>query len=70
MDIWSHAIMAILSLLAIMAILSLLAIMAWRIMVLNMANIGVYAKNRKNADQQWKRNWKICIGWKAMAKTK
>ena len=46
MAIWSHAIMAI------MAILTILAIMAWRIMVLNMADIGVYAENRNNLDQQ------------------
>ena len=44
MAIWSHAITAI------MAILSTLANMAQRIMVLNMADIGLYAKNRKNAE--------------------
>ena len=64
MAISSHAIMAI------MAILSILAIMAWRIMVLNMANIGVYAENSKNVDKQWKRNWKIFIRLKIMAQTK
>ena len=64
MAIWSHAITAI------MAILSILAIMAWRIMVSNMANIGVFAESRNNVDQQWKRNWKIFIGLKVMAKTK
>ena len=47
MAIWSHAITAF------MAILSTLAIMAWRIMVLNMADIGVYAENRNNVDH-WK----------------
>ena len=26
--------------------------------------ILMYAKNWKNVDQQWKRNWKICIGSK------
>ena len=45
MAIWSHAITAI------MAILSISAIMAWRIMVLNMADIGVYVENRNNIDQ-------------------
>ena len=64
MAIWSNAN------LAIMAILSILAIMAWRIIVLNMANIGVYAENSKNVDKQWKRNWKIFIGLKIMAQTK
>ena len=64
MAIWSHAITAI------MAILSISAIMAWRIMVLNMADIGVYAENRNNVVQQWKQNWKILIGLKIMAQTK
>ena len=64
MAIWSHAITAI------MAILSTLAIMAWRIMVSNMANIGVFAESRNNVDQQLKRNWKIFIGLKVMPKTK
>ena len=38
---------------AIMANIDQIAIMA------TMADIGVYAKNRKNADQLWKRNFKI-----------
>ena len=64
MAIWSNAITAI------MAILSTLAVMACRIMVFNMAYIGVYAENSKNVDKQWKRNWKIFIRLKIMAQTK
>ena len=36
----------------------------------NMANMGFHAMNRTNVDHQWKRNLKICIGSKVMAKTK
>ena len=64
MAIWSHAIATI------MAISSILAILAWRIMVSNMADIGVFAESRNNVDQQWKRNGKIFIGLKVMAQTK
>ena len=32
--------------------------------------IVVFAKNRKNVVQQWKRNWKICFSLKVMAETK
>ena len=30
-----------------------MAVMAWLHMATNMADIGVYAKNRENIDQQW-----------------
>ena len=39
-------------------------------MVSDILDIGVYTKNKKNLDQQWKRKWKMCIGSKVMAKTK
>ena len=44
--------------------------MALHIMVLNMADICIYAMNRKNIDHKWKRNSKINTGLKVMAKTK
>ena len=47
-----------------------MAITAWPDMAINMAKMGVYAKNRKNVDCLWKRNSKKCIGLKVMAKTK
>ena len=50
--------------------LAILAVMTWLHMTMTIADIFVYAKNRENVDQQWKWNWKICIGSKVMAKTK
>ena len=35
-----------------------------------MLHTGSYAKSYINVDHQWKRNWKLCIGSKVMAKTK
>ena len=43
--------------------------MACLYLPIHRADIGVYAKNRKNVDQQWKRNWNIC-SLRVMAKTK
>ena len=31
--------------------MAIMAIMAWFVMAMNMANIGVYSKSRKNVDQ-------------------
>ena len=46
-----------------------MAIMAT--MAINMANLGVYPKNRRNEDTvMCNRNWKKCIGSIVMAKTK
>ena len=50
--------------------MAIMAIMAWLYMAMNMANIGVYSKSRKNVDQQKKQNWKICSVLKVIAKTK
>ena len=36
---------------AIMVNIDKMAIMAWLYMAMNMANIGVYSKTRKNVDQ-------------------
>ena len=47
-----------------------MTITAWPDMAKNMANMGFHAMNRTNVDHQWKRNLKICIGSKVMAKTK
>ena len=43
--------------------------MACLYLPIHRADIGVYAKNRKNVNQQWKRNWNIC-SLRVMAKTK
>ena len=53
-----------------MAILANLAIIAWPNMARDMVNSDFFANIRINVDQQWKRNWKRCIGLKVMAKTK
>ena len=39
--------------------IAIMATMACLYLSLHRANIGVYAKNRENADQLWKRNFKI-----------
>ena len=39
--------------------IAIMATMACLYLSLHRADIGVYAKNRKNADQLWKRNFKI-----------
>ena len=57
MEMYRYAIVAI--------ILSIIAIM-----ILNMADIGVHAKNGKNVDHKWKQNLRIFTGLKAVAKTK
>ena len=54
----------------ILAIFNNLAIIAWLDMAPNMLHVGFYANSRINIDHQWKRNWKIYIGSKVMAKTK
>ena len=64
MAILRQAIMAKMNKMAIMAIL------VWINMAINMVNIGVYAKNRKNVDSLQKRIGKYCVGSKVMAKTK
>ena len=64
MAISGHAIVAN------MTILLKLAKMALVIMVINMVNIGVYAKNTKSVDYLQKRIGKYCVGSKVMAKTK
>ena len=46
---------------AILAILTILAIMAHLDMAKNIANIGVYGKNRRNVDHPRKQYWKKCI---------
>ena len=55
---------------AIMAILMKMAIMAKVNKATNVVFIGVYTKNRKNVDTLWKRNSKMRISSKIMAKTK
>ena len=32
--------------------MSIMAVMAWLLMVMNVADMGVYAKNMENVDQQ------------------
>ena len=41
--------------------MAIMAVMALLHMAMNMAGIGVYAKNRENVDQQWKRNWNTSL---------
>ena len=48
----------------------IVAIMAWINIAINMVNMDIFAKNRKNVDCLWKQNNKKNIGWKIMAKTK
>ena len=40
------------AIMANMAKMAIMAVMAWLHMAMNMADIGVYAKNRENVDQQ------------------
>ena len=47
-----------------------IAVMARSDMAMNMVHNGFYAKTYINMNHLWKRNWKICIGSKVMAKTK
>ena len=54
----------------ILAIFNNLAMIAWLDMALNMVHVVFYASSRINVHQQWKRNWKICIGSNVMAKKK
>ena len=45
-----------------------IAAIAWPHMFKNMAIFDVFSKNGQNADQQWKRNWKIWFLHEIMAK--
>ena len=47
-----------------------MAVMAWSDTGTKMVHLDFYAKTYINVDHLWKRNWKICIGLKVMAKTK
>ena len=50
--------------------MAIMAAMTCVYLAIKRANIGVYVKSRKNVDPHWKRNWKICISFKVMAKAK
>ena len=50
--------------------MAIMAAMTCVYLAIERANIGVYVNSRKNVDPHWKRNWKICISLKVMAKIK